>query len=208
MATYLQGVTDYIPEYQPFQPDLNFYSNVLQTKQTQYDTNWKALNKMYGQYYNADLTRDENVSKKDNYLKQIEFNLQRVSQLDLSLEQNVNQATQVFKPFYEDKGLVKDMAWTKNFMNQVGRAEGLKGSNVVAEREQYWNDGVLAMNYKRDEFKEASSEDALSFENVSYTPYVNTVAKAQEVAKAAGLSVESVDFSKDDKVIVYDDNNE
>ena len=135
MATYLQGVTDYIPEYQPFQPDLNFYSNVLQTKQTQYDTNWKALNKMYGQYYNADLTRDENVSKKDNYLKQIEFNLQRVSQLDLSLEQNVNQATQVFKPFYEDKGLIKDMAWTKNFMNQVGRAEGLKGSNVVAERE-------------------------------------------------------------------------
>ena len=208
MATYLQGVTDYIPEYQPFQPDLNFYSNVLQTKQTQYDTNWKALNKMYGQYYNADLTRDENVSKKDNYLKQIEFNLQRVSQLDLSLEQNVNQATQVFKPFYEDKGLVKDMAWTKNFMNQVGRAEGLKGSNVVAEREQYWNDGVLAMNYKRDEFKEASSEDALSFENVSYTPYVNTVAKAQEVAKAAGLSVESVDFSKDGKWIIKSKNGE
>ena len=208
MATYLQGVTDYIPEYQPFQPDLNFYSNVLQTKQTQYDTNWKALNKMYGQYYNADLTRDENVSKKDNYLKQIEFNLQRVSQLDLSLEQNVNQATQVFKPFYEDKGLVKDMAWTKNFMNQVGAAEGLKGSNVVAEREQYWNDGVLAMNYKRDEFKEASSEDALSFENVSYTPYVNTVAKAQEVAKAAGLSVESVDFSKDGKWIIKSKNGE
>ena len=208
MATYLQGVTDYIPEYQPFQPDLNFYSNVLQTKQTQYDTNWKALNKMYGQYYNADLTRDENVSKKDNYLKQIEFNLQRVSQLDLSLEQNVNQATQVFKPFYEDKGLVKDMAWTKNFMNQVGRAEGLKGSNVVAEREQYWNDGVLAMNYKRDEFKEASSEDALSFENASYTPYVNTVAKAQEVAKAAGLSVESVDFSKDGKWIIKSKNGE
>lgn len=208
MATYLQGVTDYIPEYQPFQPDLNFYSNVLQTKQTQYDTNWKALNKMYGQYYNADLTRDENVSKKDNYLKQIEFNLQRVSQLDLSLEQNVNQATQVFKPFYEDKGLVKDMAWTKNFMNQIGRAEGLKGSNIVAEREQYWNDGVLAMNYKRDEFKEASSEDALSFENASYTPYVNTVEKAQEVAKAAGLSIESVDFSKNGKWIIKSKNGE
>ena len=33
MATYLQGVTDYIPDYQPFQPDLNFYNNYLQTKQ-------------------------------------------------------------------------------------------------------------------------------------------------------------------------------
>ena len=65
MATYIQGVTDYIPQYQPFQPDYNFYSNVLQTKQTQYDTNWKALNKMYGQYYHADLTRKDSVEKKE-----------------------------------------------------------------------------------------------------------------------------------------------
>jgi hypothetical protein len=37
MATYIQGVTDYIPDYQPFQPDLNFYASYLQTKQNQYD---------------------------------------------------------------------------------------------------------------------------------------------------------------------------
>jgi hypothetical protein len=208
MATYLQGVTDYIPQYQPFQPDYNFYNNILQTKQTQYDTNWKALNKMYGQYYHADLTRKDSIEKKDNYLKQIEFNLQRVSQLDLSLEQNVTQATQIFKPFYEDKGLMKDMAWTKNYSNQVGRAEGLKGSNEASDREQYWSDGVAALNFKRDEFKEASSEDALAFENASYTPYVNAIAKAQDVAKEAGLSIESVDFSPDGKWIVKTKNGE
>jgi hypothetical protein len=78
MATYLQGVTDYIPQFQPFQPDLNFYGNIMQTKQTQYDNNWQALNKMYGQYYHADLTRDENSEKKDNYLKTAEFELKRV----------------------------------------------------------------------------------------------------------------------------------
>jgi hypothetical protein len=208
MATYLQGVTDYIPQFQPFQPDLNFYGNIMQTKQTQYDTNWKALNKMYGQYYHADLTRDDNIAKKDNYLNQIEFNLQRVSQLDLSLEQNVDQATQIFKPFYEDKGLMKDMAYTKNFMTQVGRAQGLQGSNDQKEREQYWADGVAELQFRRQEFKEASLEDAMSMESVQYTPYVNSVAKAQEVAKEAGLSVESVDFSKDGKWIVKTKNGE
>jgi len=208
MATYLQGVTDYIPQYQPFQPDLNFYNNVLQTKQTQYDTNWKALNKMYGQYYHADLTREPNIAKKDNYLKQIEFNLQRVSQLDLSLEQNVDQATQIFKPFYEDKGLMKDMAWTKNYTTQLGRAQGLQGSNDAKERAQYWSDGVAAMNFKRDEFKEASDDDAMSFENVAYTPYVNAVEKAQEVAKEAGLSIESVEFSKDGRWLIKSKNGE
>ena len=58
MATYLQGVTDYVPQFQPYQPDLNLYSNVLQTKQTQYDTAWKSLNNIYGQYFYSDLSRD------------------------------------------------------------------------------------------------------------------------------------------------------
>jgi hypothetical protein len=180
----------------------------MQTKQTQYDTNWKALNKMYGQYYHSDLTREDNVAKKDNYLKQIEFNLQRVSQLDLSLEQNVDQATQIFKPFYEDKGLMKDMAYTKNYMNNVSYGEGLKNAYDQKQRDQYWADGIAELQFKRQEFKEASAEDAMSMESVEYTPYVNTVAKAQEVAKEAGLSIESVDFSKDGKWIVKTKNGE
>ena len=116
MATYLQGVTDYIPQLQPFQPDLNLYANVLQTKQTQYDTAYKSLNKVYGQYFYADLTRNGNIERKDEILKNIDFNIKRISSLDLSLDQNVSQATQVFKPFYEDKNLMKDMAWTKEFI--------------------------------------------------------------------------------------------
>lgn len=195
MATYLQGVTDYIPQFQPFQPDLNFFGNVMQTKQTQYDTNWKAMNKMYGQYYHADLTRDDNVQKKDQYLNQIAFNLKRVSQLDLSLEQNVNQATQIFKPFYEDKGLMKDMAWTKNFNNQYGMAQSYKGAYDDKQRAKFWDVGLREMDYMKDEFKNASSSDAMSFGNVQYTPYVNTVKEAQKLAKESGLSIESVDFS-------------
>lgn len=208
MATYLQGVTDYIPQFQPFQPDLNFYGNVMQTKQTQYDTNWKALNKMYGQYYHADLTRDGNIAKKDNYLKQIEFNLKRVSQLDLSLEQNVTQATQIFKPFYEDKGLVKDMAWTKNFNNQMNRAEIFKLSSDEKDRSQYWETGVRGMQYLKEEFKEANEADAMNFSNVEYTPYVNTIERAQKVAKDSGLSIESVKFSDDGRWIVKTKNGE
>jgi hypothetical protein len=208
MATYLSGVTDYIPQFQPFQPDLNFYGNIMQTKQTQYDNNWQALNKMYGQYYHADLTRDENSEKKDNYLKTAEFELKRVSQLDLSLEQNVDQATQIFKPFYEDKGLMKDMAWTKNYNNQVGRANALKGSYEESERKQYWEDGVRAMDYKRKEFKTATSEEALSFENTEYTPYINVSEKAHQIADDEDLSIEKIEFKDNGKFIVKTKNGE
>lgn len=208
MATYLQGVSDYIPQFQPFQPDLNFYNNVLQTKQTQYDSNYKAINKIYGQYFYADLTHDDNIKRKDELLKNIDFNLKKISGLDLSLEQNVTQATQVFKPFYEDKYLMKDMAFTKNYNNQKGRAEGLKNSDDEEKRSQYWEAGVRALDYKREEFKNADIANTLDFGNVSYTNYVNVQDKAIKLAKEAGLSIETVDFSPDGKYIVTTKNGE
>jgi len=208
MATYLQGVQDYIPQFQPFQPDLNLYSNVLQTKQTEYDTAWKSLNNVYGQYFYADLTRDSNIQRKDELLKNIDFNLKRISGLDLSLDQNVDKAVQVFKPFYEDEYLMKDMAWTKNYANQRGRAEGLKNSLDEKRRSGYWDGGVRALDYMRQEFKEASDPDSLNFQNAEYTPYVNAQKKAMDLAKEAGLSVESVDFSDDGRWIIKKTNGE
>jgi hypothetical protein len=197
MATYLQGAQDYIPQLQPFQPDLNLYSNVLQTKQTQYDTAYKSLNKIYGQYFYSDLTRDTNIQRKDEILKNIDFNLTRVAGLDLSLDQNVSQAVQVFKPFYDDKFIMKDMAWTKNYIAQRQRADGLKNSTDEKIRAQYWDTGVKALDYTREEFKNTSDDDSLGFNNVSYTNYVNVQKEAMKLAKEAGLSIETVKFSDD-----------
>jgi hypothetical protein len=208
MATYLQGVQDYIPQFQPFQPDLNLYSNVLQTKQTEYDSAWKSLNNVYGQYFYADLTRDGNIARKEEVLKNIDFNLKKITGLDLSLDQNVAKAAQVFKPFYEDEHIMKDMAWTKNYNNQKTRAEGLKNSLDEKAREQYWDGGVRAMDYMRQEFKDAADPEALSFQNTSYTPYINAVKKAQEVAKEAGLSMETPEFSKDGRWVIKKKNGE
>jgi hypothetical protein len=208
MATYLQGVQDYIPQLQPFQPDLNLYANVLQTKQTQYDTAWKSLNNIYGQYFYADLTRDSNIERKEEIVKNIEFNMKRIAGLDLSLTQNVEQATQVFRPFYEDKYLMKDMAWTKNYSNQRGRAEGYKNSLKEDQRGMYWDGGVRALDYMREEFKDASDEDSLGFGNAEYTPYVNSIKLAQKLAKDSGLSMETVKFSPDNRWVVTTKNGQ
>jgi len=188
MATYLQGVTDYIPDYQPFQPDFNFYSNLLQAKQTQYDTNWKQLNNVYGQLYNSDLTHDLNVKKKDELLKQIDFNLKRVSGLDLSLEQNVDQAMQVFRPFYEDKYLMKDMAWTKNWMNTYESANALKTSQDDKQRKQWWSEGIQGLELRRQMFKDATLDETLNMGNAKYTPFVNATQEYMDLAKKYNIS--------------------
>jgi hypothetical protein len=186
MATYIQGVTDYIPQFQPFEPDYNFYQNIMQTKQSQYDSNWKALNNMYSEYYNADLTREPNIKKRDTYLKDIEFNLKRVSQLDLSLEQNVNQASQVFKPFYEDSGLMRDMALTKKAKTQIATGESYQNSFTEDVEKKYWPEGIAKIKFELQEFKEASDEEAASFDINNYVKNVDTYGIAEKIAKNFG----------------------
>jgi len=208
MATYLQGVTDFIPEIQPFQPDLNFYGGLMQAKQNQYDQNWKSINKMYGQYMYADLTREPNIERKEEYLKDIEFNLNRVAGLDLSLEQNVSQASQVFKPFYENKFLMKDMAWTKNYMRKRSRAKSLKNSMDAEMKSQYWDTGIREMDYRREEFKESNDEESMTFGNAEYTSYINVGERIEDLAIKADLNVESIDFSPDGKWVIKKTNGE
>ena len=207
MATYLQGVTDFIPQFQPFQPDLNFYGNVLQTKQTQYDNNWKALNNMYSKYYYSELTRDKNVGSRDAFIKDAQFNLKRISQLDLSLEQNVRQATQVFRPFYENKDLMKDMAWTKNKNTEIAGAESFRNSLDPEMNKKYWDPGVQEIMYKTEEFKNATDEEALSFANVKYTPNVDIMGRANEIAKDFG-DVQSVTISDNNRWVIKTKNGE
>ena len=186
MATYIQGVTDYIPQYQPFEPDYNFYSNIMQTKQSQYDNNWKALNSMYSEYYNADLTRDGNIKKRDTYLKDIEFNLKRVSQLDLSLEQNVNQASQIFKPFYEDAALMSDMVKTKKAKSQISLGEGYLSKIDPIQNKKYWSEGVDKIKFELQEFKDATDEEAGSIEISNYTPNRDITAELNKITKDFG----------------------
>ena len=186
MATYIQGVTDYIPQYQPFEPDYNFYSNIMQTKQSQYDNNWKALNSMYSEYYNADLTRDGNIKKRDTYLKDIEFNLKRVSQLDLSLEQNVNQASQIFKPFYEDAALMSDMVKTKKAKSQISLGEGYLSKIDPKQNKKYWREGVDKIKFELQEFKDATDEEAGSIEISNYTPNRDITAELNKITKDFG----------------------
>lgn len=195
MATYIQGVTDYIPQYQPFEPDYNFYSNIMQTKQSQYDNNWKALNSMYSEYYNADLTRDGNIKKRDTYLKDIEFNLKRVSQLDLSLEQNVNQASQIFKPFYEDAALMSDMVKTKKAKSQISLGESYLKANDPTIHLKYWGEGIDKIKFELQEFKEATDEEAGNVEISSYTPNRNITAELNKITKDFG----NVQFSPEFK---------
>ena len=208
MAKYPQGVSNFIPQYQPYQVDFNYVNNVLATKQDQYDRNWKAINKVYGQLYYADLTHPDSLQKKEQLEKQIDFNLKRVAGLDLSLEQNATQALQIFKPFYEDNKLMYDMAFTKNAKMQKLTGESYSTATDEKLREQAWSEGIKAIDYKIDEFRNSPYDQIFSVASPKFVPYQNVNKKAMAYAKEMGIKVKDFTFTKDGRYIIEQQNGQ
>lgn len=77
---------------------------------------------------------------------------------------------QVFKPFYEDKYLMKDMAYTKNWKNTYNSANALKNSQDEKQRKQWWGTGIQGLELRRQMFKDSDLEGTLNMSNAKYTP--------------------------------------
>ena len=112
MATYIKGADTYLPEITPFTPDFKFLSAVLDTRTDKYDANFQATNDLYNKVVYADLSRQDTKDRRDQYAETIAPQIQQISGLDLSLQQNVDQAKSVFAPFYDDDLTVKDIVYT------------------------------------------------------------------------------------------------
>jgi hypothetical protein len=192
MATYIPNVTDYIPELQLFKPDLNFYAKTLQTKEDQYDQGYNQLSSEYGTLLNSRLTGPDNIKARDEYFKAANENIKKITGLDLSLRQNVQTASKVFAPLWEDQNIMKDMGWTKNNDNQIAKGESYKGC-IDSEKcgGAWWEDGIKYLKYKSDEFAKATPEERMQMTNTSYTPYINIAAKADKLASDRKYSIKT-----------------
>ena len=209
MSNYLPGSTDYIPQIQPFNPDLNFYAGALATKQQQYDQGLSSLSSLYSSALNSPMSRIDNIERRNRYFKTIEQQVQKTAQLDLSIDQNVTAAKTLFDPIINDQHIVKDMVFTKGLDNSYQRSEQFR--NCVDPDKcggEYWQDGVDALNYARQEFQTASADDSLRFQSPEYVPYQNVTKKAMKAAKDSGFNI-SYDYkSADGRYNVTDTNGQ
>ena len=197
MATYIKGVTDYIPALEPFKPDYKFLSDVLSVRQDRYDTNYKQLNDLYSKVVYAPLSRTDNAQTRDQYANRLSNGLKQISGVDLSLQQNVDVAKGLFKPFFEDKALIKDMAATKLYAKENQRANSYLNSpdqNVVR---QYWDTGVQGLQMWMDKYKNATAEEALTMGMPQYVPAPDLYNKAFESLKDSGLKIKQTTLDGD-----------
>jgi hypothetical protein len=203
MATYLQGITDYIPQVQPFRPDLNFYEGVLNKKQAQYEAGYNKLSNLYGTLLNSELSRTDNSERRDKFFTEIDNKIKKISTLDLSKSENVKSAQKVFQPLIDDEYILKDISFTRSYRNEMNKAQYFM--NCIDEKKcggKYWEDGVRAINYMREDFAKASADESLGYQNPVYTPYIDVNKKAMEFAKEMGFNNQTISWTPDGRYII------
>jgi hypothetical protein len=197
MATYIKGVTDYIPVLEAFKPDYKFLSDVLTVRQDRYDTNYKQLNNLYSKVVHAPLSREDNQEQRDQYANTLSNGLKQVSGLDLSLQQNADVAKGLFKPFFEDKAVVKDMAFTKVYQKEMQLANDFMTSSVDKQRDKFWQIGVQDLKYQMDDFKNKDASYASSAPMPSYVENPNIYERSFESLKDSGLKIKQTTLEGD-----------
>ena len=180
MSTYVPGVETYLPDIKPFTPDYKFLSSVLQSRQDKYNRNWQATNDLYSKIVYAPLSRQDNLDKREQYIEQIKPSIEKISGLDLSIQQNVDSAKAVFAPFYEDDLLVKDMLYTTNYQNEMAYANRLLDSPDEEQRGKWWETGIKDLQYKMQDFQNASGDAALAMGMPRYVDDVNLYQMAEK----------------------------
>ena len=186
MATYIPNVKDYIPKSEPYTPDFKFIADALGNRQDRYDKNLNQLNNLYGQVVYADLSRADNKSVRDQYTKELAPKIQQVTGLDFSLAQNVDAAQALFKPFYDDEHIVRDLVFTKQYKNEMKKANAYKNSSDKEANSKYWSDGVKYMTYQMDDFVNATREKSMTQALPQYFQNPDLYNRAMEVLTTGG----------------------
>src|ERR1035437_7844816 len=196
MASYLTGSqgVDYIPKIQSFNPDFNFYQSALQTKQAQYQQGYNKISGLYSSILNSPMLRDDNNDRRDAFFKKVNESIQKISGMDLSLEENVNSAYKVFDPIIQDKGLHKDIAFTKQYNGELQRGEAyrnnagqLDAKGHLLNTGSYDPEAIKALHYQADDFRKADADTALSIANPHFTPYVDNNRLLSDEMVASGM---------------------
>ena len=86
MATFLNGVTDYVTQTNPTQSNLAFDQQALQTKEAAYLAGHKKVNDLYGSLLNSNMSRGENIAARDEFFKMVNQDIKRMGGLDFSLD--------------------------------------------------------------------------------------------------------------------------
>lgn len=203
MATFIPQVTDTFPDPALYSPDFSFLDKMLTRRKDMYDQGFNQVNSAYSAV-NRDVTHSTNAQTRDNFLKQATNNLKNLSSMDLSQQQNVDAATNVFSPFVKNTNVLGDMALTKWWSQQESIGESFRLKDGGKEFSQ---DNIDYVKLQKAQFA-ADSPDAWKgyyMNKRSYTPYYDWNKEVQDKMKDFKPSSTKIDRRNGMYIVSIDD---
>lgn len=188
MAQYFPYIPETMPEPVLYTPDFNFLNSALQKKDMMFEQGVSQAASAYNAVLNAPLSNTNNISIRNQYIKEARENLKKMSSSDLSLPQNVQAAQSIFAPFWEDEFMLADTNATQFASMQQQKLAGWRDSTEDKTRamyspivEQYLNNGLSVLQNAprtKEAFSKVQKREAV--------PFTNVQAYLQEMAKKNG----------------------
>ena len=184
MATFIPQVQGAVAKVEAFQPDWGFMQGWLETKQGQYNSGLAQLNSVYSTLKQLPLTLDENVKKRDDFFLNADSQIKRLAGTDLSLNQNIMAAKNVFNPLATDEGLLEDFNITSQAYAVMRTANNFLKSSDESVRARYNPISSQFAGLKLEEYKMSSPERRaqIASQGVRYVDNVNVLERATEIA--------------------------
>lgn len=181
MASYLPNVTDVFPTPALYTPDFSFIDTMLRRRQQMYE---QGYSQVAGQYQRimSDMSHKDNIAFRDKFMKQAMSNMTNLAQMDLSQQQNVNNAVNLFKPYYQNTDALWDQQYTKhvNAQEAIYQAALAKDGGKEASL-----DNIELVRMQQREFQNSPVNTAGSFyaNRASYKPYFDYKKEFAEAMK-------------------------
>jgi hypothetical protein len=145
----------------------------------------------YTSVLNAQLSNKNNIPLRDQYIKDAQEKLVKLSSSDLSLIENVNAAESIYAPFWQDKFIVQDAAMTKSYQNEMQKLASWKDAAKPEDREKYSAISMMDLQNGLNVLQNAdrTPEAFGSVEMRKAEPFTNIEGYLQKQAKEQGMEV-------------------
>lgn len=139
------------------------------------------------------LTNPYNSQVRNQFLTEAQNQLKNLSAMDLSQQQNVSAAADVFTPLYKDSNVMSDLALTSHWDQQEKIAESFRLKDGGKE---YSEANIEYVRMQRQDFAKDKPESASAYMNSKryYSPYKDYTKKFMEAYEKFKPSVEDYEY--------------
>lgn len=207
---WLENVPSSVTPIPVYQPDFGFLQSMQMRANMQYEKGLSDIKSTYSSLFNSPVTGQDATVRQRDYAKQAQDQMKDISSSDLSDPKNEQAADKILQPFYDDKGLVGNIAYTREIGQNVQKIQSGLFSRDDKERAMYDPIQLQDQEGYRSDLAEAGVDpDKLAKLNRRpVTPFHDIRSYLNDAAGKQGLQINWDQISPDGQHIITTTNGQ